>query len=71
MDIIRSNKGKIIAGLVVLNLVTLVIASIGVTVGGPQGNPGETGPPGPQGMQGDIGPQGPVGDNGSQGETGP
>ena len=37
MDISRSNKGKIIVGLVVLNLVTLVIALIGVTLGGRKG----------------------------------
>ena len=73
MEITRSNTGKIIAGLAILNLVMLVIALISLTVRGPQGVPGEAGSPGPPGKQGDIGPagpQGPIGMRGPQGVKG-
>jgi hypothetical protein len=38
---------------------------------GPQGDPGEIGPPGPQGDPGEIGPPGPQGDPGEIGPPGP
>lgn len=37
---------------------------------GPEGPPGEVGPPGPQGPEGEVGPLGPVGPPGSQGPLG-
>ena len=55
------------------NVVTLVIAVIGMTFGGPPGVPGDPGPPGAQGLRGDMGPagpQGPIGLTGLQGIKG-
>ena len=80
MEIVKNNTLKIIAGLVAVNLVTLVISVIALTVGGPQGVPGQTGSSGPQGpigmsgpkgLQGETGPEGPKGETGPQGPVGP